>query len=51
MARIKTKLQPTWSDVKAKLAHFDRVGRLGLVQDHREEDSEPGLPTSWLWWM
>jgi hypothetical protein len=33
MAGIKSKSQPTWSDVKAKLAHFDRPGLLGLVHD------------------
>jgi hypothetical protein len=33
MARNRTQSQPTWSDVKAKLAHFDRTGLLGLVQD------------------
>jgi len=33
MARIKSKSQPTWSDVKAKLAPFDRIGLLGLVPD------------------
>src|SRR5208283_5028433 len=27
------KAQPKWSDVKAKLASFDRVGLLGLIQD------------------
>mgnify|MGYP001562651163 CR=1 FL=1 len=27
------KTNPTWSDVKAKLVHFDRDGLLGLVQD------------------
>lgn len=27
------KTTPTWSDVKAKLADFDRAGLLGLVQD------------------
>lgn len=27
------KTNPTWTDVKAKLAHFDRDGLLGLVQD------------------
>lgn len=27
------KFEPTWSDVKAKLADFDRGGLLGLVQD------------------
>jgi hypothetical protein len=25
--------QPTWTDVKAKLASFDRLGLLGLIQD------------------
>ena len=33
MARTKSKSQPTWTDIKAKLAHFDRSGLLGLVQD------------------
>ena len=28
-----TKANPGWSDVKAKLADFDRAGLLGLVQD------------------
>ncbi len=28
-----TKSQPTWTDVKAKLASFDRTGLLGLIQD------------------
>ncbi|WP_322994388.1 hypothetical protein [Castellaniella sp.] len=28
-----TKSTPSWSDVKTKLADFDRVGLLGLVQD------------------
>jgi hypothetical protein len=27
------KISPTWSDVKTKLADFDRTGLLGLVQD------------------
>ncbi len=27
------KTNPTWTDVKAKLVHFDRDGLLGLVQD------------------
>jgi hypothetical protein len=30
---IKKKASPTWSDVKTKLADFDRAGLLGLVQD------------------
>jgi hypothetical protein len=32
MARTKSQSQPTWTDVKAKLAHFDRAGLLGLIQ-------------------
>lgn len=28
-----TKANPSWSDVKTKLADFDRAGLLGLVQD------------------
>lgn len=28
-----TKATPNWSDVKTKLADFDRAGLLGLVQD------------------
>jgi hypothetical protein len=33
MARPKPQSQPTWTDVKAKLAGFDRLGLLGLIQD------------------
>ena len=33
MIRRQSKSQPTWTDVKAKLAGFDRTGLLGLVQD------------------
>lgn len=33
MARTKSKLQPTWSEVKARLAAFDRARLLRLVQD------------------
>lgn len=33
MVRRQSKSQPTWTDVKAKLASFDRTGLLGLVQD------------------
>ena len=33
MARTKSQSQPTWTDVKAKITHFDRAGLLGLVQD------------------
>ena len=32
MAKHKPKSQPTWTDVKAKLADFDRVALLGLIQ-------------------
>ena len=28
-----TKSTPSWSDVKTKLADFDRAGLMGLVQD------------------
>src|SRR6266699_2029891 len=33
MVRRQSKPQPTWTDVKAKLASFDRRQLLGLVQD------------------
>src|SRR5882724_644160 len=33
MARTKSKSQPTWTDVNAKVAHFDRAGLLGLLHD------------------
>jgi len=33
MARRKPQAQPTWTDVKVKLAGFDRLGLLGLIQD------------------
>jgi hypothetical protein len=32
MAKPKSKSQPTWTDVKAKLADFDRAALLGLIQ-------------------
>jgi hypothetical protein len=32
MAKHKPKSQPTWTDVKAKLADFDRAALLGLIQ-------------------
>jgi len=32
MAKRKSKSQPTWTDVKAKLSHFDRAALLGLIQ-------------------
>lgn len=33
MARRKSRLQPTWTDIKAKLADFDRARLLDLVRD------------------
>ena len=33
MVKRQSKSKPTWTDVKAKLASFDRLGLLGLVQD------------------
>jgi hypothetical protein len=33
MARVQAKSQPTWTDLKAKLATFDRQGLLGLIQN------------------
>jgi hypothetical protein len=33
MARPQPQSQPIWTDVKAKLADFDRLGLLGLIQD------------------
>jgi hypothetical protein len=33
MIQRQSKSQPKWTDVKAKLANFDRAGLLGLVQD------------------
>ena len=33
MARRQPRAQPTWTDVKAKLAGFDRLGLLVLIQD------------------
>lgn len=33
MAKRQSKSQPTWTDVKAKLADFDRAALLGLVQN------------------
>ena len=32
MAKPKPKSQPTWTDVKEKLADFDRTALLGLIQ-------------------
>src|ERR1017187_4644284 len=32
MAKRKPKSQPTWTDVKAQLADFDRAALLGLIQ-------------------
>jgi hypothetical protein len=33
MARRRPQSQPTWTDVKAKLAGFDRLGLFGLIHD------------------
>ncbi len=33
MSKRQSKSQPKWTDLKAKLASFDRAGLLGLVQD------------------
>ena len=33
MARTQSKSQPSWTDVKVKLATFDRAGLVGLIQD------------------
>ena len=33
MANRQQRSQPAWTDVKAKLANFDRLGLLGLIQD------------------
>ena len=33
MAKPKSKSQPTWTDVKTKLAGFDRAGLLDLIQN------------------
>jgi hypothetical protein len=43
MARRQPRSQPRWTDVKAKLASFDRLGLLGLIQDlyaaHKENQT------------
>ena len=33
MATRQPQSQPAWTDVKTKLADFDRLGLLGLIQD------------------
>lgn len=33
MAKHRSASKPTWTDVKAELASFDRLGLLGLIQD------------------
>ena len=33
MARRQPASKPSWTDVKAELASFDRLGLLGLIQD------------------
>jgi hypothetical protein len=43
MAKRKQKSQPTWTDVKAKIADFDRAELLGLIQSlyaaHKENQA------------
>ena len=43
MAKRKSKSQPTWTHVKAKLAEFDRAALLGLIQSlyaaHKENQT------------
>lgn len=43
MVKRQPKSQPTWTDVKRKLASFDRAGLLGLIQDlyaaHKENQT------------
>jgi hypothetical protein len=43
MAKRKPKSQPTWTDVKARLADFDRVALLGLIRSlyaaHKENQT------------
>ena len=56
MAKRKSKSQPTWTDVKAKLANFDRAALLGLIQSlyaaHKENQTllhaKLGLAGDWL---
>jgi hypothetical protein len=38
MAERKRKSRPTWTDVRAKLADFDRGGLLGLIQNLYDAD-------------
>src|SRR5258708_15802108 len=47
MAKLKSKSQPTWTDVKAKLADFDRAALLGLIQSlyTANKDNETFLHT------
>ena len=37
------KAAPSWSDVKARLAEFDRAALLGLMQDLYQPVDEVGL--------
>jgi len=43
MTRRQERSQPTWTDVKAKLTNFDRLGLVGLIQDlyaaHKENQT------------
>jgi hypothetical protein len=40
MARRQPASKPTWTDVKAELASFDRLGLLGLIQDLYAADKD-----------
>jgi hypothetical protein len=40
MARRQSHSQPTWTDVKAKLEGFDRLGLLGLIRDLYASDKD-----------
>ena len=40
MLKRRQKSQPTWTDVKAKLADFDRAGLLGLIQSLYSADKD-----------
>lgn len=45
MAPKPKKTSPTWSDVKRKMAEFDRAGLLGTIQDlyAASKDCEPAV--------
>src|ERR1700689_4020108 len=52
MIQHQSKSQPKWTDVKAKLASFDRAGLLALVQDlyaaHPDNRSFFTLVLAWV---